>query len=137
MDQSGVLQFIKRQEWPMVRSAGDIYRPHPKDEGGNIFSLSTLARGGDPIPRSGQGRVPPSQVRMGSPHPPPHLGGVPGQDWGRTVPWDWMGLPPPPGRETEQHSEHLLHSGRYASCVHAGGLSCHLCIQIKFEPCNK
>ena len=24
----------------------------------------------------------------------------------------------------EQHREYLLHGGRYASCVHAGGLSC-------------
>ena len=27
-------------------------------------------------------------------------------------------------RETEQQSEYLLRGGRYASCVHAGGLSC-------------
>ena len=25
----------------------------------------------------------------------------------------------------EQHREYLLHGGRYASCVHAGGLSCY------------
>ena len=38
---------------------------------------------------------------------------------------------PTPGRghlprstPTEQHSEYLLRGGRYASCVHAGGLSC-------------
>ena len=31
--------------------------------------------------------------------------------------------PPSPAR-TDQHSEHLLRGGRYASCVHAGGLSC-------------
>ena len=33
-------------------------------------------------------------------------------------PQTWGGVPPP------QHSEHLLHGGWYASCVHAGGLSC-------------
>ena len=27
----------------------------------------------------------------------------------------------------EQHREYLLHGGRYASCVHAGGLSCSVC----------
>ena len=27
-----------------------------------------------------------------------------------------------------QHREYLLHGGRYASCVHAGGLSCYICI---------
>ena len=26
--------------------------------------------------------------------------------------------------KTGQHREYLLHGGRYASCVHAGGLSC-------------
>ena len=35
-----------------------------------------------------------------------------------------MGVPPPPNQETEQQSEHLLRGGRYASCVHAGELSC-------------
>ena len=34
-----------------------------------------------------------------------------------------VGTSPPPSR-TDQHSEHLLRDGRYASCVHAGGLSC-------------
>ena len=28
------------------------------------------------------------------------------------------------GTQLGQHREYLLHSGRYASCVHAGGLSC-------------
>ena len=47
--------------------------------------------------------------------PPPRLDGVPlcpGLD----------GIPPPPHQETDQHNEHLLRGGRYASCVHAGGL---------------
>ena len=38
------------------------------------------------------------------------------------------GYPPPP--ETDQHSEHLLRAGRYASCVHAGGLSCYYFIFV-------
>ena len=39
--------------------------------------------------------------------------------------WDWMGVPPPPppNQETEQQSKHLLRGGRYASWIHAGGLS--------------
>ena len=53
------------------------------------------------------GRVPP---RGGTQNTPP--GGVPGQG------------PPRGGTQLGQHSEYLLHSGRYASCVHAGGLSC-------------
>ena len=28
-----------------------------------------------------------------------------------------------------QHREYLLHGGRYASCVHAGGLSCFTCFR--------
>ena len=39
----------------------------------------------------------------------------------------------------EQHREYLLHGGRYASCVHAGGLSCLMWIQYttsKFCACQ-
>ena len=50
----------------------------------------------------------------------PFLGGYPSPS--RGIPWPGLGYPPPP--KTEQQSEHLLHGGRYASCVHAGGLSC-------------
>ena len=69
---------------------------------GNIFSLFT---GEDPIQLRGDTPVrsvpPPRQDRME--YPPPL---------------------PPPLRETEQRSEYLLHGRRYASWVHAGGLSC-------------
>ena len=44
--------------------------------------------------------------------------GYPG--WGG-VPWG--------GTQLGQHREYLLHGGRYASCVHAGGLSCCLYFQ--------
>ena len=60
--------------------------------------------GGTYLPRSGQGGYLPSQVW-----------GVP--TW---VPPHQVRYPPPP----EQHGVHLLRGGRYASCVHAGGLSC-------------
>ena len=30
------------------------------------------------------------------------------------------------GTQLGQHREYLLHGGRYASCVHTGGLSCYL-----------
>ena len=53
-----------------------------------------------PSPRPGMGYPP----RPGTGYPPRH----------------GMGYPP----ETDQHSEHLLRSGRYASCIHTGGLSC-------------
>ena len=58
------------------------------------------------------------------------LGGVPWQGgpyWGGTlamgVPWPG-GVPWRGGTQLGQHREYLLHGGRYASCVHAGGLSC-------------
>ena len=34
------------------------------------------------------------------------------------------GYPVRGGTQLGQHREYLLHGGRYASCVHAGGLSC-------------
>ena len=57
-------------------------------------------------------------------------GGYPG--WGGTlaggtlaggVPW-LGGYPGWGGTQLGQHREYLLHGGRYASSVHAGGLSC-------------
>ena len=99
--------------------------PPSSDQGGT----SSQVQMGVPLPRSGWG-VPilglggqgtPSQVRMGGTpsqvqdwmqYPPPH----PGLD----------GVPPPPHhQETDQHNEHLLRGGRYASCVDAG-LSCDM-----------
>ena len=44
----------------------------------------------------------------------------------------WWGVPPSfltggcPHPSLEQYSMYLLHGGRYASCVHAAGLSCHI-----------
>ena len=32
------------------------------------------------------------------------------------------------GTQLGQHREYLLHGGRYASCVHAGGFSCYACL---------
>ena len=34
------------------------------------------------------------------------------------------GYPPGGGTQVGQQKEYSLHGGRYASCVHAGGLSC-------------
>ena len=92
--------------------------PCPRSSGGGLYHIQ-LTRGGTS-----------SQVQVGKyPRvlPCPRLDGVaPTQDWMRYPPLiqDWMGYPPPPRRETDQHSQHLLLGGRYASCVHAGGLSC-------------
>ena len=50
----------------------------------------------------------------------PWPGGYPG--WGGTLAGE--GVPCRGGTQLGQHREYLLHGGRYASCVHAGGLSC-------------
>ena len=101
------------------------YRPHPKDGEGNIFTgvCSSTSMGGGGTPNLGG--VPNSQVRMGGPpfqvrtrwYPPSFLtGGTPNWLMGggtscQYACWDWMGVIPHIG-------------GRYASCVHTGGLSC-------------
>ena len=65
------------------------------------------------VPGSGAppGGVPRSGTPRGGTQTPP--GGYPGQ-----VP------PPGGGTRVGQQKEYSLHGGRYASCVHAGGLSC-------------
>ena len=49
-----------------------------------------------------------------------------GGTWPGTPPGGGGPGPPPPGGGTQvgQQKEYSLHGGRYASCVHAGGLSC-------------
>ena len=105
---------------------------------GTVFTgvcLSTLAGdtpfpgldggGGGTHPRSGQEGYPgypPIGVRTGG--YPRYTPACPTLDGGTPSVQVWMGLPPPTGQETEQHSKHLLRGGRYTSCIHAGGLSC-------------
>ena len=73
---------------PISDENGDItnYRPHPKDDGGYIFSLSTLAGGrrGYPIPGLGRG-YPISGLGRGVSHPRSRWG-YPISDLGRGVP---------------------------------------------------
>ena len=106
-----------------------------------------LMGGGGGTPILPDGEVPPSFPTGGTPFPgldggtPPLPG--PGKGYslmlgpGKGVPptWTWEGVPPcpdlGPGRggwyhQLEEHSVYLLRSWRYASCVHAGGLSCSL-----------
>ena len=114
------------------------YRPHP-----NVFSLSTP--GGRVTPaRSDRGGGYPSQVWGGYPgqvlmvrmvpRPGPMEGGVPqpgltggvpqsGPTGGTPARSGQLGTPLLPG--TGQHMEYLVSGGRYASCFHAGGLSCY------------
>ena len=105
--------------------------------GGVMFSQVFFCSGGTPVP----GSFPGLWSKILSWRDTPVLaGGYPSLSWGeypRTgyplasteVPpsWDWGNTPSPP-RKTEQQSKYLLHVGRYASCSHAGGLSCCLCI---------
>ena len=82
-----------------------------------------------------------SQNAMGQPGEPclVQLGGYPagGVSW-RRVPW-WggtqIGYPPSQvggGTQIGQQKEYSLHGRRYASCVHAGGLSCFIFVYFKF-----
>ena len=116
--------------------------------------LSTLAGGLPiPGLAEGVPRVPPDQVWMGYPPRPgtgyPHGPGMGSpRTWNRVPSQTWDGVPSQPGTRyplrpgmgypsrpgigyppdlrwgTPPFSEHLLRGGRYASCVHAGGLSC-------------
>ena len=102
-----------------------------------MFSVCP-GEGGVPPARSRQGvtRVPPlGQVRTGRYPCRAEVPGYPlgpGQDRGTPTGGTWVlpgpgqGVPgyPPPG--TGQHMEYLISGGQYASCVHAGGLSCFM-----------
>ena len=59
------------------------------------------------------GVTPPARTGLGTP--------LSRTRWGTLTRTGCDTTPSPP--ETEQHSEHLLHDGRYAPCVHAGGFS--------------
>ena len=109
---------------PIPGLAGGV--PHPRSRGRG-YPIPGLDGGypGYPPTRSGQG-TPLTRSEWGT---PPDLG------WG--PPWTWDGVPPSSdlgwgtlldlgwGTLLDLgHSEHLLRGGRYASCVHAGGLPC-------------
>ena len=79
---------------------------------GNIFSLFTLSRGGGT----------PSFFLMGGVYPilpPDGEGSTLIQSLGLDG-----GTPAPTSEDIAEQSEHLLRGGWYASCVHAGELSC-------------
>ena len=142
-----VCQFTSRrgEGTPSCRQGGGGGTPSQVRMGGGWWVLHFTSGwwgGGYPHPRSGWGvgvsplqvwmgtgattilgqdggqGVPPSQVRTGVP---------PSQD--RGTPLSRIGVPPHPGPRSgqlEQHCVYLLRGGRYACCVHAGGLSCYL-----------
>ena len=94
--------------------------------GGYIFTLFTIFWGGGTLfPGLGRG-VPHSQVQMGG-YPIQLTGGYPIQLTGGGTPSSWWGIPPSQAGGTplpEQHRVCLLRGVWYASCFHAGGLSC-------------
>ena len=81
-----------------------------------------------PSVHKGRGGVP----QPGPDRGVPQLGVPPGQGWGTSQQGGTslarMGYPPPAGvppplpASTGQHMEYLIRRGRYAFCVHAGGL---------------
>ena len=92
--------------------------------------------GGFTIPGPGGGT--PYQV-WGVPHPAGGMGTHPMSRQGDTISSWWWRVPHPRSRlgvgvphlrsgwgttiRRQQHSKHLLYSGKYASCIHAGGHS--------------
>ena len=73
---------------------------------------------GNSLPRSGTRGGYPGQVRVGVPR-------------GTPLSWDGLSSHPSP--------EYLIRCGRYASCVHAGGLSCfeEYCLELPIRPSHK
>ena len=116
----------------------------PRPRSGGAYPIPGLARGvhhprsgrGVPHPRSGWG----DKVRMGYPPrtwdrvpPRPGQNGVP-PDLGWGTPWTWDGVPPWTwDKVTPKHSEHLLRSGQYASCVHGEILIFHRVHILDFQ----
>ena len=93
--------------------------------GGEVTASSWWGGGGI---HPADGGSTPSQVWMGG-YPLPRSG------WGVPLPRSGWGVPPIQVRSQDggypllkQHSMYLLRSGRRASCVHGGGLSCFICI---------
>ena len=93
----------------------NYYRPHPKDGEGNVFSLST------PGGRGWWGGTLSHNALQ-------HFPECHGADTrGGTLPGGTLagGYPSRGGTLVGQQKEYSIHGGRYASCVHAGGLSCY------------
>ena len=96
-----------------------VPRPGPDGGRGGTPRYLPPAKVGTPSPTVKVGTPPP--VRSGRREGVPQGTYTPGQ--GRYSPSQGRS---PPG--IGQHMEYLIHCGRYASCVHAGGLSCSIII---------
>ena len=98
---------------------GQVPPPRPGQDGGVPWPGGYPAGGG---------------TRSGTPPQPGQDGGYPGRG-GTLVRYPpparsgWGGYPAGGGgTQVGQQKEYSLHGGRYASCVHAGGLSCFIVI---------
>ena len=92
---------------------------------GNSFTISLFTGGGQVQPAGGVGGSGPAEGGVRS----SWQGGVRSSWWGGSGPADRGGSGPVGGggvAKIGQQNEYSLHGGRYASCVHAGGLSCCL-----------
>ena len=106
--------------------------PHPGQVPGQDRGLpwgTPPHRTGLGCPHPGLDGVPLCWDWMDGVHTPPPIQVRSGSRSGWGVAWDTPPCPEldgvsPPNRKTEQHSEHLLRGGRYASCVYSEGLSC-------------
>ena len=105
--------------------------PHPGPDGGSPARSRSRSRGGvpqDKVPLGYRWGIPirtwdgvPLQLGMGYPPSGPREGyppSGPGMRYPLPPPQPEMGYPPRLG----QQKEYSLRGGRYASCVHAGGL---------------
>ena len=139
--------FLSILRKSVLNSPHYFYRPHPKDGEGNVFTLSTPGMGGGSGPAGGGGQVKGQSSRGGQGQRSIQPGGSgqrsiqpggggrvqPGASGQRSIqpggsgPAGWGGV-----RSSQRGGgggQHLAPScGRYASCVHAGGLSCFRCV---------
>ena len=126
--------------WSCATSlSADIYRPHPKDDGrlyfhfvcqstpGGGYQVSDFRGGGVPGLRFRGGGYQVSDFRGGGGYLVSVKGKLFDTRFGlihvQTGQKIFVKGPPPPPRNSKKLL--WLHGGRYASCVHAGGLSCY------------
>ena len=112
------------------RGGGGVTYPG-QVQGTTPSQVTTRGRGYPKLPPPSHGTYPPpGQVRMGGRYPMVHtpLAKVPtpppGEDRGRGYPKAPTSPPPAKLPTPSPLAKDLPHGGRYASCVHAGGLSC-------------